>query len=323
MKRFILTFMALLVIGLVGYTIYVKEFSGADKHYVILDINPSIQLELNSKNVVTDVIPLNADADVLLSDLKLLGSEAIDATSTIVNEAIELGYIDEYDEDNVVNIQSTLEDENVRNQLQTRIADRINTELNNKKVYALVVAGGITDEMKEKALEYGISNGKYLLVNKALTLNPALSEEELATSSVQDIQKYIKEVVTERREAISTNVEEAKTLLVTEKERVLTNYQAKVQEMKETLLQEYKNQTSTMPPMRDDVLTGELLEKKKDKIKEYVNKVKEKLEETELTTNAQSSSNGQNTTVDSTLNNISTNVIRRVQEEVKQKINNE
>ena len=69
MKKALL-FILIFVLGIGSYCIY-KLFEKKEYNYLIVDINPSIQLTLDKNDKVVEVTPLNSDGDILISELKL------------------------------------------------------------------------------------------------------------------------------------------------------------------------------------------------------------------------------------------------------------
>ena len=61
---------------------------------VSLDVNPSIQLKVNSKEKVISAAPLNAEAEEILTDLPLKGTDLNVAVNAIVGSLLRHGYLD-------------------------------------------------------------------------------------------------------------------------------------------------------------------------------------------------------------------------------------
>ena len=74
--------------------------------YVYLDINPSIRLDLNCFERVIDVVPLNEDAEVLLSRVTVRKGNAEDCMNTIVSACQEQNYLNESNTDIEVSVRT-------------------------------------------------------------------------------------------------------------------------------------------------------------------------------------------------------------------------
>lgn len=225
MKKLTIITIILIFVTIGGYFCYDLFFQNDIKSYLIIDINPSLEMGVSKDGEVLSVIPLNSDADILLSDIDLIGLKVEDASQKVVDEAIESGYIDEYNEDNKITIYSTDEDEKSKEQKQTKIIEKINNSLKQNNIRALVVSGGLTEEMKTEADTYGISYGKYLLVSRLASINTQYTKEDIIKMSVKEIQKNIKTSVNERRDTISKNKEELETNLKNLKKEKTKNHE--------------------------------------------------------------------------------------------------
>lgn len=61
---------------------------------VSLDVNPSIQLQVNSKERVLSADALNDDAQVILEGMDLKGTQLNVAVNAIVGSLLQHGYLD-------------------------------------------------------------------------------------------------------------------------------------------------------------------------------------------------------------------------------------
>ncbi len=84
-----------------GYHLYYTPTS-----YVYMDINPSVRLDLNCFERVIDVVPLNEDAEVLLSHLTIRKGSAEECMNTIVSACQEQEYLNENNTDIEVSVRT-------------------------------------------------------------------------------------------------------------------------------------------------------------------------------------------------------------------------
>ena len=84
-----------------GYHLYYTPAS-----YVYMDINPSVRLDLNCFERVIDVVPLNEDAEALLSNLTIRKGTAEDCMNTIVSACQEQNYLNETNTDIEVSVRT-------------------------------------------------------------------------------------------------------------------------------------------------------------------------------------------------------------------------
>ncbi|MDD4733400.1 MAG: hypothetical protein PHU05_00895 [Bacilli bacterium] len=231
-------------------------------------------LAVNDANIVEEVIPLNEGADIIISDLELVGMDIESASKKVIDAAIETGYIDEYSDENIIVVTATNEQE--RQRLEKKVIDSLNDNLEERKIFPIIITG-VSDEMKEEASLYGISNGKMLLVSRAASLDPTLDKEQLATLSVKEIQKEIKKNIKVRHEALNKNGEELKNRFKQEKDTLKKTYREKIQQMEKTLLEAYGFDEDEMKEdeIRDAIITAS--KDKKAEIKERVKEISEEL----------------------------------------------
>jgi hypothetical protein len=263
------------VLGVAGYKYWLKKEAGIS--FVTISINPEVELAVNDQDEVTEVISINEDADVITSDLDLVGLDADEASEKIIDAAIDTGYIDEYETDNTIVVTTASDDESVRKTLEERIMTNLNNHLESKKVYAILVAKELGDDLKEEAQTYNVSNGKMLLIEEAVTLNPDLSKEDLAALSIQDIQKEIKSYVKERHAALKESLTDLKTKWKSEKQTLKRNYINKIKQLKDSISEEQKEAFKNMTLAQREVAITNYLNNKKEQIKSDINAIKDEL----------------------------------------------
>ena len=114
MKKILLIGLFILVItlGIVGFLLYNNRTVST----IVMDINPSIEINLNKNNKVKSINALNEDAkDIISKDLK--GKSLDDTLNIIVKRISDKGYI----EDNQVTIllysSGNIDNEELKNQV--------------------------------------------------------------------------------------------------------------------------------------------------------------------------------------------------------------
>lgn len=227
MKKVLLFVLLFVIVGVLAWGGYYYYNSNKTASVVTIDINPSIELSLNENNKVLSALALNEDASILLSDLTLKGLSLEEATEILVNEAIETGYIDELSDDNDIIVTSYNDDDEITTDLNDSVIEDIDDLLDSRNIAATVSYLHVTDEIKTAAEEYGISNGKMLLVEKALVLNPELDEKTLVDATIQGIHNQIKEAVANQNQN-------------QEKEQLKVQKETKVKATKEKVEQQQK-----------------------------------------------------------------------------------
>ncbi len=73
------------------------ETASVATSYVVIDINPSVELTISSENVVLSAGAINDDAEVLLSQVTIVGTDVEEASEVLADASVELGFISEED----------------------------------------------------------------------------------------------------------------------------------------------------------------------------------------------------------------------------------
>lgn len=276
MKK-VLVGLTVLTLAVGGYFLYglfnEKEVLSAEKQNLItIDINPSVGLVVEDDTVV-DVLTLNDDAVIAVDDLNMVGMNIDDAIDTYIDTAIEMGYVNELSEENIINV-TTYNDDDTNDEYNLQIREKIERKLEERKVVALVIANGLDEELKAKADEYDISYGKMLLVDRAATMNTELTEDELSDMTVKEIQAVIKEKATEIKNQVREFYEENKQEIEAKKEEIKEQAKEKIEEAKQNILNAVENYQNMSEKEQN-----RLIEEKKEQIKENVEATKEKVQE--------------------------------------------
>lgn len=235
--------------------------------YLKVSFNPTLEFGLNENNKVVEVNALNGDAEVLLVGQDYANENIEIVLDDLIEEAIDTGYIKEYEEDNIIEVMTFNDKEETRIEFEERIMNKIESKLSEKRVAAVLSAVKLTDDLKKEALENEISVGKMMLVNQALYLNESLEKENLINMSVKDIQFLIKESLKD-----SEQEELKKEELIKRKEELKAKIEEKKQLIKEEIKQKIENYESLSSEEREQKLEDEII-----KLKSNLNSKKEEL----------------------------------------------
>lgn len=155
--------------------------------HVSLDVNPSVQLDLNQKNRVLKANALNEDAQIILKDMDLEGVEAETAVNAVIGSMVKNGYVGEDANSILISVES--KDQNEAAELRQKLSQTAQQSMQQDQVEAAVLSQVIQmdDDLIEKANEYNISLGKAQLARQLAKQNAALRFEELAQRPVNDL----------------------------------------------------------------------------------------------------------------------------------------
>lgn len=167
------------------------DYSGS----FFIDINPSVQVVVGSDGNVTEIVPLNDDALVLLEglDASYVGKTCEEAALCVWETAYKTGYISPIKKNSAILVTGALANESLNAELSEKIKSYLVTEIKNKGVYCAVLTEVLDASVKTEADGYGISASKYQLIKSACETGVEISETEYKTITVTEINNRITE----------------------------------------------------------------------------------------------------------------------------------
>jgi hypothetical protein len=177
-----------------------QSVSAQDDTYVTIDINPSVELIVNRREVVVYVNALNEDAEVLLADLELVGLHVDEAMDLIIQTAIELGYIDVDAEETFVSVSAVSKDSEIGEKIRARVKEEINNAFRSRLMMGRAEDKGFTPEFIAEAESYGVTPGFLFLAKSAVTVSDELLLEDALLLTVQELQAILKDAKQEMRD---------------------------------------------------------------------------------------------------------------------------
>ena len=176
--------LVLCVGGFAGYSAYTNL---AVDSVIELDVNPSIELEVNSKERVIAVKPLNEDAQIVVGDMDFKGSDVDVAVNALIGSMLRNGYIN--DMANSILLSVNNDDPAKGAELQSRLSEEINNLLQTDSFQGAVLSQNITADAELNALaqQHGITAGKAKLVQQITAQNTMHTFEELAPLSINEL----------------------------------------------------------------------------------------------------------------------------------------
>lgn len=159
--------------------------------YVSLKINPEAEFTVDGEGRVLSVTALNADAEIVLSDMELVGLAIDEAAGRFTAAAAESGYMDVEgsEEENEIEVTVVGEDAEEKS-ISESVAKKIRSYFENNGINGKVSEASL-ELYAEQAASLGISVGKTKIVLRAIDLYPDAALEELAAMPVKDIVKLI------------------------------------------------------------------------------------------------------------------------------------
>jgi uncharacterized membrane protein YkoI len=170
--------------------------------WIMLDVNPSIELRLNKDDRVVGVDAKNEDAVIILDGMELENTPVDVAVNALIGSMLKFGYIQEHSNSVLLSVESANGERSAV--LQRTLADSIGRQLN--MVNGAVISQNLTGDTGLKLLadEHRISYGKAALIQKILAENSHLPFSDLAALSVNELNLLVgsKKIEAEGMEAI-------------------------------------------------------------------------------------------------------------------------
>lgn len=154
---------------------------------VSLDVNPSVEIKINQKERILDVIPLNEDGRTIVGDMDFSGSSLDVAVNAIIGSMLQNGYLNELANSVLISVDNN---DPVRGMaLQERLADEVNKLLQTDSFRGAVLSQTVvkSDELQQMAEQYGITLGKAQLIQEILGKNSLHTFDELAPLSINEL----------------------------------------------------------------------------------------------------------------------------------------
>ncbi len=157
---------------------------------VTLDINPSIQLQLDDDHKVVDAIAVNDDAKKVLQDMDLKQADANVALNALLGSLVKNGYLNA--NQNTVLLSVENDDETKRTALEEELSQYIYTTLQNYSIEGAIYSQNIDidDDIENLMKKYSISYGKANLIEDIMDDDQTQKQytvEDLVKLNAQDL----------------------------------------------------------------------------------------------------------------------------------------
>ena len=177
--------LVLAVAGVVGMQTYQAVYGVAST--VSLDVNPSIEIQVNQKDRVLDVKPLNEDGAKVVGDMDFQGSDLDVTVNTLIGSMLRNGYLTELANSILVSVESG--DPARSAALQEELSREIEAMLQTNTFSGAVLSQTVSKdkELQNLADTYDISLGKAQLIQQIVAQSPVHTFEELAPLSINEL----------------------------------------------------------------------------------------------------------------------------------------
>lgn len=156
--------------------------------YVGLDINPSVELGLNRRQLVCQAGSLDAEGAALLQKAAVRGLPLEKAIAALLAEAVTSRYLDPARENVVLTTVTAAKDEKREMPAEQQITRYIENALRASGARAEVVVVETAPQVRRQAQEAGLSTGKYLLYLRGAQAGLPVSIEELKEETLAGLE---------------------------------------------------------------------------------------------------------------------------------------
>ncbi len=176
------------VLGLIIAGVFAVKNLGAPSDtlaaVVSLDVNPSIELNVDKDEKIISAKGLNDDGRRVLGDMELEGSSLEVAVNAVIGSMLKNGYLDDMANSILVSVSGVNGYD--ADKLRSTLADDVNRQLENCSVLSQDVSNADSDTVK-LADKYGITVGKAALIRQIVAADSRHSFEELAPLSINEL----------------------------------------------------------------------------------------------------------------------------------------
>jgi hypothetical protein len=154
--------------------------------YVSLDINPSVELEVDPNLKVISARPLDKEAEKLLSEIKITGQPLYASVNTILDEAVDEGFL-KTDQKNYVLSTVTLKKASPKDADYEALAGELSSAAENKGVEVELLVLAADSQLHKEAKTKGVSAGKLFVYRQAVTSGQSVTLDQVKENSITNL----------------------------------------------------------------------------------------------------------------------------------------
>lgn len=155
--------------------------------YVNIDINPSIELDINSNQDVVAAEPWNDDGRQVLSEVNVRGKDMDEATALITKRAIQDGFLGPKASNSVMLALTPAEGETIGASWENNLKASVNGVLQEEHQVASVDTMVGSPALRLSARQQGLSVGKFAVLLAAKEKNLPITVAEVKQKSITEI----------------------------------------------------------------------------------------------------------------------------------------
>lgn len=191
MKKAVAAVCAAVLVG--GSSLGAYAYYKTPTSYLSLDINPSVELGVNSFGKIVSAMAYNKDGSTILTGQNLTNYSVKDAVNALVKAAAEKGFI-EKDGSTVISVTSETDSTSTATELQNDGEQGAETAVQDENATAEIQKDNVALARRDEARKLGITPGKLNLIQKLQALDPTITVDQYKDAKVKDIMKKFVEL---------------------------------------------------------------------------------------------------------------------------------
>ena len=197
---------------------------------VSLDVNPSIEIQINQKEEVLTVNARNDDARIVIGDMDFKGSSLDVTVNALIGSMLRNGYLNELANSILVSVDN--DDPAQAAALQQKLSEEINALLQTDSFSGSVLTQTLSHDaaLQQMANEYGITLGKAQLIQQITQQNSLYTFASLVPLSINELNLLIASNDVQLDNVQSTGTASDKAYIGTEKAKEAALAHAGLQE---------------------------------------------------------------------------------------------
>ena len=178
---------ASLAILIGAFSFHAYEVTYAIASTISLDVNPSIEIRVNSKGNVIEVSPRNKDAQIIIGDMDFKGSSLEVTLNALIGSMLRNGYLNEIANSILVSVDG--KDSENNDVITEKVLAEIETVLAEQEFNAAVLAQQInaSADVRRLAKSQDISVGKAQLVSEIAEQSDEYTVEALCDLTITEL----------------------------------------------------------------------------------------------------------------------------------------
>jgi len=175
-----------LVIG--GFAMTRTQSNPEIDSIILLDVNPSLSLSVDTQEIVRAVDARNDEAKDVLGTMDLTGTSLEVSVNALIGAMMQKGYLDDAHNSILVSVEN--KDSARGATLQQKVSQAITSAMHTDTMDAAVLSQRVDPDdgvLAQLAQTHNISMGKAALIQEVITQDPTMTFEKLAPLSINDI----------------------------------------------------------------------------------------------------------------------------------------